>query len=78
VPASGIRRIHEIALGMQGVISLAVGEPDATVAAHIAAAAKAAWDADETNYTANGGIAALRAAIVDKLARVNLLHVEQE
>ncbi len=78
VPASGIRRIHEIAIGMQNVISLAVGEPDATVPAHIATAAKAAWDADETNYTANGGIAALRAAIVDKLARENSLHVEQE
>jgi len=78
VPASGIRRIHEIAIGMENVISLAVGEPAATVAAHIAAAAKAAWDADETNYTANGGIAALRAAIVDKLARENSLLVEQE
>jgi len=78
VPASGIRRIHEIAIGMQNVISLAVGEPDATVAAHIGAAAKAAWDADETNYTANGGMAALRAAIVDKLARENSILVEQE
>ncbi len=78
VPASGIRRIHEIAIGMENVISLAVGEPDATVAAHIAAAAKAAWDADETNYTANAGIATLRAAIVDKLARENSLLVELE
>ena len=78
VPASGIRRIHEIAISMENVISLAVGEPDATVAAHIAAAAKAAWDADETNYTANGGIANLRTAIVDKLARENSLLVELE
>ena len=67
VPGSGIRRIHEIALTLaadgEHVTMLAVGEPDLPVAAHIAAAATAAWDADETNYTANGGIPPLRAAI---------------
>jgi aspartate aminotransferase len=78
VPGSGIRRIHEIAIRLDDVISLAVGEPDVAVAPHIAEAAKAAWDADETNYTANGGIAPLRNAIVDKLARVNDIHVDSE
>ena len=78
VPGSGIRRIHEIALGLDDVISLAVGEPDVPVAPHIAEAAKAAWDADETNYTANGGIPQLRRAIVDKLARVNGIRVDTE
>lgn len=78
VPGSGIRRIHEIAIRLDDVISLAVGEPDVEVAPHIAAAAKAAWNADETNYTANGGIAVLREAIVDKLARVNDIHVDTE
>lgn len=57
---------------------LAVGEPDVAVAPHIAEAARAAWDADATNYTANGGIPPLRAAIVDKLARVNGIHVDTE
>jgi aspartate aminotransferase len=83
VPASGIRRIHEIALEirnetMDDVIMLAVGEPDVAVAPHIGEAAKAAWDADKTNYTANGGIPALRAAIVEKLARVNNVRVDTE
>jgi len=78
VPESGIRRIHEIAITLDDVISLAVGEPDVGVAPHIAAAAKAAWDADETNYTANGGIAVLREAIVEKLARVNDIRVDTE
>ena len=78
VPGSGIRRIHEIAITLDDVIMLAVGEPDVTVAPHIAAAGKAAWDADQTNYTANGGIPVLRAAIVDKLARVNDIHVDTE
>jgi aspartate/methionine/tyrosine aminotransferase len=78
VPGSGIRRIHEIALRLDDVISLAVGEPDVPVAPHIAAAAKAAWDANHTNYTANGGIAPLREAIVAKLARDNGILVDSE
>jgi aspartate/methionine/tyrosine aminotransferase len=78
VPGSGIRRIHEIAIRLDDVISLAVGEPDVAVAPHIAAAAKRAWDDDDTNYTANGGIPALRQAIVEKLARDNRVHVDTE
>ena len=78
VPGSGIRRIHEIAITLDDVIMLAVGEPDVVVAPHIATAAKAAWDADQTNYTANGGIPALRQAIAVKLARDNGIHVDTE
>jgi aspartate aminotransferase len=74
VPGSGIRRIHELALTMsdgslEGITMLAVGEPDLPVAGHIAAAATAAWEADETNYTANGGIPALRSAIAARHER---------
>jgi aspartate aminotransferase len=78
VPGSGIRAIFEIAVKLDDVIMLAVGEPDLAVAPHIAAAAKQAWDDDETNYTANAGIAPLRAAIAAKLARENGLHVDTE
>ncbi|MDM4761809.1 pyridoxal phosphate-dependent aminotransferase [Galbitalea sp. SE-J8] len=83
VPGSGIRRIHEIALelggaALDGVTMLAVGEPDVAVAAHIADAARRAWAADATNYTANGGIPALRRAIVAKLAERNGIRVETE
>ena len=78
VPGSGIRRIHEIALTMDDVISLAVGEPDVAVSSHIGAAAAEAWQRDATNYTANGGIAPLRQAIVQKLARDNDVHVDTE
>jgi aspartate aminotransferase len=78
VPASGIRRIFNLALQLDGITSLAVGEPDVPVAPHIAAAAKQAWDDDETNYTDNGGIPALRAAIVEKLARENSIRVDVE
>jgi aspartate aminotransferase len=78
VPASGIRRIYLLASELDNVISLSVGEPDVPVAPHIAQAAKDAWERDDTNYTANGGIPELRATIVDKLARDNDLRVETE
>ncbi len=78
VPESGIRRIYEIAAHLDRVISLGVGEPDVPVAPHIAEAAKAAWDRDDTNYNPNGGISALRRAIVDKLAADNGIPAEIE
>ena len=83
VPGSGIRRIHEIALtltehGLDDITMLAVGEPDLPVAAHIAEAAEAAWAADDTNYTANGGIPPLRAAIAAKHEREHGLRIPTE
>lgn len=75
VPESGIRRVHEIALTLDDVIALAVGEPDLPVAPHVLAAASEAWLADDTRYTANGGIPELRAAIAGKLRRVNGIDV---
>lgn len=71
VPASGIRRVFELAQGIDGVIPLAVGEPELPVAPHILAAGAAAWERDATAYTPNSGILALRRAIVAKLARHN-------
>lgn len=78
VPASGIRRIFEVASRLDDVIGLHVGEPDLPVAPHIIEAARQAWAEDDTNYTANGGIAPLRRAIVRKLAERNGLHVDVE
>jgi aspartate/methionine/tyrosine aminotransferase len=75
VPESGIRRIHEIALTLDDVVALAVGEPDLPVAPHVLAAASEAWLADDTRYTANGGIPPLRAAIAAKLRRENGMDV---
>ena len=78
VASSGIRAIYEVAITLDDVIMLAVGEPDVPVAPHITAAAIAAWDADDTNYTANAGIPELRAAIAAKLARDNHIHAAVE
>ena len=78
VPGSGIRRIYEVAVELDNVISLGVGEPDRPVAPHILAAGAQAWRDDRTNYSANGGIVPLREAIVEKLARENRIHVDVE
>jgi aspartate/methionine/tyrosine aminotransferase len=78
VPGSGIRRIHEIALRMPDVLALAVGEPDQPVAPHVLEAASRAWLADDTDYTANAGIAPLREAIAAKLRRGNGLPVDAD
>jgi aspartate aminotransferase len=78
VPESGIRRVYEVAVELDDVISLGIGEPDQPVAPHILAAGALAWTEDQTNYTANGGMAALRSVIVDKLARENGIDVDLE
>lgn len=78
VPVSGIRRIHEIALQLDDVIRLAVGEPDVAVAPHVLEAGSAAWLADDLDYTANGGIPELRAAIKAKLRERNDIEVDTE
>jgi aspartate aminotransferase len=76
VPASGIRRVFELAHGEADVIPLAVGEPELAVAPHILEAGARAWERDATSYTPNSGILALRAAIVAKLARDNGYRVD--
>ncbi len=78
VPASGIRRIFDLAAEVDDVILLAIGEPDLPVAEHILEAGARAWLGDETGYTPNAGTPALRAAIVEKLHRENDVSVELE
>jgi aspartate aminotransferase len=78
VPGSGIRRIHELAIRMPDVIGLAVGEPDQPVARHVLEAASAAWLADDTDYTANGGIAPLRLAVAEKAREQRGIPVDPE
>lgn len=75
MPGSGVRRILEVALQRPGTIILAVGEPGVSVDEAVRDAAAQAWQAGHTRYTPNGGIRALREAIVRKLARENHLDV---
>lgn len=62
-PASGIRRMFELAAGSDDAIRFTVGEPDFDTPAHVGAAAKAALDAHLTRYVSNSGIPELRQAI---------------
>lgn len=78
MPASGVRRIYEIASTLDYVVQLAVGEPDWPVAPHIIEAARDPWARDDTRHTANGGIAPLRPAIAGKLTRENGVEVDAE
>lgn len=78
VPGSGIRRVFEIAMKLDDVTMLVVGEPDVPVAHHIIDAARRAWAEDRTGYTPNGGVAALREALVAKLARENGITADVE
>lgn len=78
IPASGIRRIFELASELDDVIHLSVGEPDRPVARHILDAGASAWNADVTNYTPNSGMSLLRQAIATKLERDNRYRVDDD
>ena len=78
VPPSGIRRIFELAHSVDDVIYLVVGEPDVSVDRTILDTGAAAWQADDTNYTPNGGIPELREAIVRTVAERNGITTDTE
>ena len=68
IPRSGIRDFFELVQGMQGVISLGVGEPDFVTPWHIREAAIYALERGRTSYTSNLGLLKLREAIAAHLA----------
>lgn len=69
IPRSGIRDFFDIVQGMQGVISLGVGEPDFVTPWHIREAAIFALERGRTSYTANLGLMKLREAISHHVAQ---------
>ncbi|BCW58223.1 pyridoxal phosphate-dependent aminotransferase [Arthrobacter sp. StoSoilB20] len=62
VPVNQIREITEAAWSTPGAIVLSIGEPGFALPRHVLDAGIACLDRDETNYTPNAGIPALRAA----------------
>lgn len=68
IPRSGIRDFFDLVQGMQGVISLGVGEPDFVTPWHIREAAIYALERGRTSYTSNLGLLKLREAIAAHLA----------
>lgn len=60
---SGIRRFFDLAAGMEGVISLGVGEPDFITPWSVREAAILSLEQGYTSYTANAGLMELREEI---------------
>ncbi len=76
IPASGIRRFFDMISGMEGVISLGVGEPDFTTPAPLREAAIRSIHEGRTAYTSNYGTLELREALSEHLR--NLYGVEYD
>ncbi|WP_442600406.1 aminotransferase [Neobacillus sp. D3-1R] len=66
---SGIRRFFDLAAGMEGVISLGVGEPDFVTSWSVREAAILSLEQGYTSYTANAGLHELRKEISRYLDR---------
>jgi aminotransferase len=66
---SGIRRFFDLAAGMEGVISLGVGEPDFVTSWSVREAAILSLEQGYTSYTANAGLLELRQEISSYLER---------
>lgn len=76
VNPSEIRKLFDIAAGMEGVISLGIGEPDFDTPAHIKEYAKEALDRGYTHYGPNAGLSMLREAIAKKLKEQNGIEAD--
>ncbi|USK33236.1 aminotransferase [Bacillus sp. F19] len=66
---SGIRKFFDLAAGMEGVISLGVGEPDFVTSWNVREACILSLEQGFTSYTANAGLAELRVEIVRYLQK---------
>lgn len=62
IAVSSIRQFDAEASAIPGIIKLTLGEPDFNTPEHIKAAAKKAIDENQSHYTPNAGIPALRQA----------------
>jgi len=67
-PPSGIRKFFDLLSGMEGVISLGVGEPDFVTPWHIREAAIYSLEKGYTMYTSNSGMPELRQALSEHLS----------
>lgn len=65
-PASGIRKMFDMAAAYDDVISLTLGEPNFDTPAYIKEAAKKALDENYTHYVPNAGLSSLREAIAKR------------
>src|SRR5882672_1312197 len=70
IPASGIRRFFDLIAGVEGAISLGVGEPDFVTPERFRDAAIRSIREGKTKYTSNYGIKPLRDAISEHTAKL--------
>lgn len=70
IPASGIRRFFDLIAGVEGAISLGVGEPDFITPESFRDAAIRSIKEGKTKYTSNYGIKPLRLAISEHTAKL--------
>ncbi|WP_121611200.1 aminotransferase [Mesobacillus foraminis] len=78
IKPSGIRRFFDLASGMEGVISLGVGEPDFITPWSVREAAILSLEEGYTSYTANAGLLELRQEIAAYLSKAFKLHYSPE
>ena len=76
VTPSPIREMFNRAMGMEGVVSFTVGEPDFPTPDHIVDAAVAALRRGEHKYTPNAGILPLRQAIARRTSETHRLEYD--
>ena len=76
VNPSEIRKLFDLAQGVEGLISLGIGEPDFDTPEHIKEYAKEALDKGMTHYGPNAGLPMLREAIARKLKKQNGIDVD--
>ncbi|NJE03314.1 pyridoxal phosphate-dependent aminotransferase [Thermococcus sp. MV11] len=76
VNPSEIRKLFDLAQGVEGLISLGIGEPDFDTPEHIKEYAKEALDRGMTHYSPNAGIMMLREAIARKLKEQNGIEAD--
>lgn len=69
IPPSGIRKFFDLALTMEGVISLGVGEPDFSTPWNICESSIYSIEQGATSYTSNRGLQSLREALARDLSR---------
>lgn len=78
VQPSPIRKMFNLAGGMDDVVSFTVGEPDFSTPQHIVNSAIGALERGEHHYTPNAGILPLRRAIAETTERSHGLRYDPE
>jgi aminotransferase len=78
IEPSGIREFFDLVLGMKGIISLGIGEPDFVTPWHVREAGIYALEQGYTSYTSNQGLPQLRKLISQYLYKKFNLQYDPE